>query len=398
MSRMDLIVADSIAAQHTGAGTNYVVKDNNGVFYLIWVNGTADVVYSKSLDGGITWADETSIFAGTVQNLSVWYDRWSGIATDLIHIAYTETGGADTLYRNLDTATDIMSTQVTVFNGASAAGSGALSICRARGGNVYCKTMIDAGAEGGFYRLPSANVNGGAWDAARTDTEALASNDQWILLPGWAADNQDMLCIFSDASADGLSRYIYDDSANTWAESVIIADGSYTDTIASTDYPHFAATVDTANSRNVLIAWGARDAANADLRCFTITESAITEVTNVVLNSVDDQYLAAIGIDTTNSVWYAFYGGKSDGSETVNTSTHIYYKTSSDSGTTWGSETVLSTYLRGRKWLATTPRFTNTLTVPPMVAFETLANTLIYIWVNYDNTPTSSGGARIIGG
>ncbi len=397
MSRMDQIVADTIAAQHTGAGTNFVVKDNSGNFYLIFIDGAADVVWSKSTDGGITWTDEVSIFAGSATSLSIWYDRWSGIAAGLIHIAYTESGGADTLYRNLDTEnSDTLSTQVTIFNGASTAASGALSICRARGGNVYCKTMIDNGVEGGFYRLPNANVNGGAWDAARTDTEALASGDQWALLPGWAADNQDMLCFFWDASANEVSRYIYDDSANTWAETSIAT--SMNDTAAATDYPGFAVTVDIANSRNVAVAWSDRDHLNADLRCWYFTESAITEVTNVVLNSTDDQSLCSIGIDTTNDVWYAFYCGKSDGSETVNTSLHVYYKTSSDHGTTWGSETVLTTTLRGRKWLATTPRFTNTLTVPPVVAYETLVNGLIYIWANYDNTPASSGGARIIGG
>jgi hypothetical protein len=92
--------------------------------------------------------------------------------------------------------------------------------------------------------------------------------------------------------------------------------------------------------------------------CWHVTEATITEVTNVVLNSTDDQMLAAIGIDTGNQNWYVFYAGKSDGSETVNSSLHVYYKVSTDSGATWGSETQLTQNLRARRSMWTIPRFT----------------------------------------
>ncbi len=393
MSRIDQIIGEAVAAHYNGGGTNWPIQANDGTLYSVFVDGGLDAVFQKSSDGGINWSEPTSIFAGTVTNLAVWFDRWSGIAAGLIHVAYTESGGSDTLYRNIDTEnSDTMSTQVTIFNGVSTASGGALSICRARGGNVYCKTMIDAGAEGGFYRLPNANVNGGAWDAARTDTEALATTDQWILQPGWAADNQDMLCFFWDASADEISRYIYDDSANTWAETSIAT--SMVDGVATVDYPHFNACVDIANSRSLLVAWSARDLANADLRCWMVTESAITETTaNVVLNSTDDQSLASIGIDTTNSIWYVVYAGKSDGSETVQTSLNIYYKSSGDSGATWSAETLATGILRNRKWLGVIPRFAATTMKFAHVNTQTNST---YISINYDNTAT--GSSRVIGG
>jgi hypothetical protein len=139
-----------------------------------------------------------------------------------------------------------------------------------------------------------------------------------------------------------------------------------TDQAASTAFPHFAAAVDIANSQILLVAWSAIDTANADLRCWTVTESAITEVTNVVLNSTDDQGLAGIGINTTTGHWHVFYAGASGGGETFLTSVNVYTKVSTDAGTTWGPETRLTTMPNDTTWLTTCPRFTG----PPAVLFH----------------------------
>jgi hypothetical protein len=341
--------------QFNGGGVQYIVQTPDNVLYIAYVDTLSDVAIRKSTDGGFSWSNPIVVFAGTVTALAVWYDRWSNIAAGLIHIAYTESVTDDTLYRTVDTeSSDALSTQTVIFAGATTAAGGALSISRARGGNVYCATMIDAGAEGGFFRLPAANVPSGAWDAARTTVFEGATQDQVILVPGWAADNQDMMAFFWDASANEISRKLYDDSGNSWGEVSIAT--SMVDQAAATAFPHFAATVDITNSRNLLVAWSAIDTLNADLRCWHITESAITEVTNVVLNSVDDQALCAIGIDEKER-WYVYYGGKSDGSETFLTSINIYHKGSTDGGVTWGPETIITTAPFDITWLITCPRY-----------------------------------------
>src|SRR3990172_5722149 len=332
-NRADVNVAATQTAleQFSGAGTQYLVQTSAGVLYLVYVDDTSDVSFKKSTDGGLSWTAPTEIFAGTVTALSVWYDRWSNISAGLIHLAYTASGTDDTLYRPIHPeSSDALSTQTVIFAGATTGTGGCLSICRARGGNVYCATMIDAGAEGGFFRLLNANVPNGAWDAARTINEALATTDQMILLPGWAADNQDIMAFFWDASADEISRQLYDDSANSWSETSIGT--TMVDQTAVTAFPHFSAAVDISNSRNLLVAWSAVDLLNADLRCWHITESAITEVANLVLNSPDDQGLCAIAIQTDTGKWIVAYFGKSDGSETFNTSMNLYLRASSDSG------------------------------------------------------------------
>lgn len=319
-----------------GFQTNYLVQTLAGVWYQIGYGNSAlkPVLFTKSTDNGLTWSLPKLISSGSNdhQYLAVWYDRWSGISGDLIHVAYTDVTTDDTRYRSIDTAnSDTLSTETTIFAGASSVSGGDLSIVRATGGNLYVHTVIDAGVEGGFYR--STDV-GATW-GARTVNEAIATTDQIILLPGWNTDTQDVMAVFWDASANEVSRQMHDDSANTWSEtSISLSMFENTGTA-----PQFAAAADVTNTRNVLIAWSNVDLLNSDLRCWTLTPSAITAKTDLVTDSTDDQGMCMLSIRAGGSEWWAFYCGKADGSETYPTAINIYYKRSYDGGTTWSSET-----------------------------------------------------------
>ena len=341
-TRADVVLNSGvITANYIGGGGNNVIETGAGVRYQVYVNQASDVVFRKSTDGGLTWSNPSTVFGGTVTALAVFYDRWAGIAAGLIHCAYQESVTDDTLYRTINTeSADALSTQTVILAGGTTLAGGCLSIARSQGGNVYCATMIDAGTEGGFMRLLNANVPNGAWDAARTTVFEAATQDEVLLVPGFAADNQDMIALFWDASNDEISRKLYDDSLNSWGEASIAT--GMVDQAAATAFRHFDAVVDLTNSRIILIAWSAVDGALADLRCWTITESAITEVTPVVSNGTDDQGLCALALNIDNGDWIAFYGGKSDGSETYGTNINIYYKVSTDDGATWGAETLLT--------------------------------------------------------
>lgn len=370
-ARADILVAQTTGlVQFNGGGTKYLVQTPTGVLYLVYVDTGSDVAFRKSTNGGLTWSNPVIVFAGTTTSLSIWYDRWSGITAGLIHCAYTESATDDTLYRTINTeSSDALSTQTVIFAGVSTAAGDMLTICRAVGGNVYCKTTIDAGAEGGFYRLPNANVPNGAWDAARTNNEALATQDMGILVPNLNnADTQDMLMIFWDISANQISRYNYDDSANTWAETIFT--GTFTEQVAATSFPHFACAVDLTNSQILVVAWNAIDTLDADLTCWTVTESAITAMTDVVTNSTDDQALCGICLDTLSGTWWVYYAGITTGGETWLTSVNLYCKGSTDGGATWGPETLLTTEPRDITWLATVPRLLFACACPPPVLFH----------------------------
>lgn len=356
MARADIqLPVGSNAVNFTGMGTIYGIETAGGVFYLVWFDTAQDPVFSKSTDGGFTWTTPVALAAIAGIAPATWYDRWSGIAAGLIHAAYTDTTADDIFYRSIDVEnSDTLGTQTTVFAGTDTAGGGALSITRARGGDLYVAGSIDAGAEDGAWA--STDV-GGTWGAIADPSEG-ATQDQYLLLPGWNADTNDVMLIFWDASADELSVKRYDKSGNSWAETSIAGTMLDAPSSATVGFPHVSAAVDITNSQNIIVAWSAVDGANADLRCWKINDTTITEVTPVVSNGTDDQGLCAVGIDTVTQDWYVFYSGKSDGSETYKTAVNLYYKVSTDDGATWGAETVLTTGVFNIGWLATIPRFT----------------------------------------
>ena len=336
--------------------------------------------YRKSTDGGISFGAPVQIISSLVRDWAVWYDRWSNISADLIHIAYIEATNHDVRYKNLDASSDTLSSETVIFNGASVVNPvQCLSITRAIGGNLYCLYGIDGGTERGFAR--STDV-GATW-GARSDTGGTESDstDEWIMMPGWNADTQDVMAFYWDASANEISVKRHDDSANTWAEASIATSMTDRPPNTSGDYPHFAAAVDLTNSQNLVCAWSAVDTANADLRCWKVTDSAITETAaNVVLNSTDDQGLAAISIETSTGDWYVFYAGESGGSETFQSKMKIYYKRSTDGGATWGAETALTNNFDQPASLFTNPRHAGASgTPPPLVAFFSNSSDDVYV-------------------
>lgn len=332
MSGAEVIRAEML----TGGGQCYIVETPTGVNYKIFINNsTIDPSYSKSLDGGMTWDTPIALKSCTCTQIAVWYDRWSGIDGDLIHIVYTDSVTDDVFYRNINTASsDSLSTEYTVFAGTDTANGGAISIARMRGGNLVVVGCIDAGSEVFSRKSTDVGVN---WSNIAAGYEANA--DLCIVMPGWGADNQDAMMFYYDRSATEISVKYYDDSADSWSETSI-ATTIYLPDHTTTTLGHMNAAVDLTNSQNLLVFWTAIDAANADLRCFKVTQSAQTETaSNIVLNSTDDQGFCTISIEGSN--WYVVYAGLSNGSETYNTALKSYYKLSTDGGASWSSETEL---------------------------------------------------------
>jgi hypothetical protein len=338
---------------------NWLVRVASGDLYFFFIPQDLRLYYAKSIDSGVVWGTPVVVYNVVATNMvGVWYDRWTDAASgDVIHIAFCETGTDDIHYRSLTVTTDTLGSDVVVFAGTSvvtATGDCMLSITKARGGNLYIGFDMDGGAETGFYR----STDSGATWGARTDLNEVTS-DYYVLVPGFAADNQDIMAIYWDRSADEISRKVYDDSANSWAETSIA--GTMADVNSLTDGQQLGIATDLANSRIFLAAWSGRDTVNADLRFWHVSESAITEQTNVVLNSGDDQAMCTVALETDTGDIYVFYGGKSDGSEeaTGTSVLNIYYKVSTDDGATWGAETKLNTSpVAQYTFLTCTPRFT----------------------------------------
>lgn len=331
----------TVGSEFITAGSKYIVETISGNIYNFTYTPSptayGTINYSKSTDKAKTWNDPVFLRASTntISYISVYYDRWSNINADLIHILFVDDTTDDVIYMNLNTSTDVLSAEVVVFNASSTAVDGFISIARMRGGNLIAGGCVDAGEEPFFKKSTDVGVN---WSDIANAYEA--TTDQLILLPGFATDTNDAICIYWDASANEISRKLYDDSGNSWGETSI--SGSMVDLLATIAYPNFSAAIDLTNSQIVLVAWENTDTVGADLKCWTVTEGAITAKSDVVTASSDDQGLCFISIDTVTNYLTCFYCGKSDGSETWLTSLNIYYKISQDGGTTWGDETKLS--------------------------------------------------------
>lgn len=357
MARAEVMV-NLLGTNQRSCHAAYLVKTPAGVLYDVFCCALDGVLYwTKSSDNGFTWTNPIAIRTLGTSNsgFAIWYDKWTpGDSGTKIHVWAFDASADDVIYRTVDTNDDSLGTLAVVFAGASTATapSTCISGTKAIGGNLYVAFDIDGGTEVGFYHSTDA---GATW-AVRTDVNEAANSDYYLLAPGFAADTQDIICIFWDRSADEISRKLFDASGNAWSETSIA--GSMVDVATSTSGTHFSIAVDDANNKILLAAWSASDTANADLRFWTIDETTITEQTNVVLNSTDDQGMCAVGLATDTSTIYVFYGGKSDGSETFATAINIYYKTSTDGGATWGSETLLTTMTRGYDYLMTFPVFT----------------------------------------
>lgn len=314
--------------------------------YVILINNLNDVKYRKTTDGGATW--EAAVDVGgaiTAATLDVWFDKWTpGDNGTLIHIWWTEAGADDVNYRSLDTSTDTLGTLRIVFDGATFASSptragAGISGTKAVGGNLYVQFWGDIDGERGFYR----SVDSGATWTSRTDGADGNAVDEVLCLPDDdSSDNQDIVMIYWDRSANELSIKKYDDSdgaTGTWSETSI--SGSMVDTTAILQ---MSAIVRHSNGDVIVAAWDALDSVDASLRIFEIALATptITEKTSVVVgNGVDegdDCAGAALFIDQNTNDLYCAYLGNEDGSETWPTALTAFYKKSEDGGDTWGSQ------------------------------------------------------------
>lgn len=319
------------------SGSRKIVWTTDQIGYAFSLDSSQnDLGYQKTTDGGQTWAAIVDIKAGTGNTWSVWFDKWTpGNTGTIIHVFYDDTGTDDFHYRTLDTNGDSLGTERTLRAQATNIGnSGVASGCVGVGGKRYGYLFANAAATHDHCFRSSDGVT---WSAMATVGEGAAA-DKADLFPANLADTNDIWALFHDASADELSLKTYDDSGDSWSEQSIST--GIVENAAG--WPNFGGAIRHSDGHLICAAWTAHDDAGADLKVWDITNAGtITAKTDVVTNS-DDCMCVGIYIDQLTNHIYVAYIGKSDGSETIGTSVNVYYKKSTDGGTSWGAETLLS--------------------------------------------------------
>lgn len=325
------------------AGPVWTSGTTGYVFYLDTVNGV--LKYSKSTDSGATWGTGVTVSSGgngTAYHADIWYDQWTpGDSGSKIHIVWIRVDGTDDFaYRSLDTSSDTLSTETLLLTDVDSTGqtgwnTGICSITKARGGNLLAATSQSGSGGQYVYRSTDGGAN---WTTRNTGLHEGAA-DYYLLLPAGTSDNQDCAAIFWDVSANAISVKMYDDSANTWTETAIVS------ATESTTYIQMSAAIRHSDNHAILAAWNAVDAVTADLLCYDLTLDSIasptvTAKTEIITNS-SERVQAAVQINQNNDDIYVAYlaGG------TFTATVHAVYKVSTNGGTSWGSETQLSTTL-----------------------------------------------------
>lgn len=357
------------------AGRNRIVEVANGDWYLIGQVGTIAIGFQttylywrKSSDQGRTWGKTNTVEFdfSTAYTFGVWYDRWTpGDSGNLIHIAYQEASSHDVRYRNLDVSSDTLSSATTVHAGTSAnpVWQSPCEVVKTVGGKVRVVFNLDGGTEHGHY---AATTPFTSWTSRASPVEA--DFDPFFLLPGNYADNHDTDLYLQDVSANGWSRKVYDDSANSWAETAIITDTNFID--GTVVVPQANGAVKLSSGLQYLAAWNDYDTATADLKFWTWDGTTLTAKTDVVSNS-DDCGACAVAVDNTSGRVYVFYIGKSDGSETIPTAVKGYYKYTDDDGTTWSAEqTLFSGWAAGLRMIDSALVLFNTSSYLPVALDE----------------------------
>lgn len=324
------------------AAGSHIVQLPNGTIYVFVVKllGTTDIAWTKSTDGGGTWSALTNIFTtNTVTQFALWYDRWSAIDADIIHLAYVDTSADAVYYAAFDTSTDSLGTQRTVFDGATTADTNEavfLSICLSTSGYIYIAYCIDALAEYGFSYSTNAGVG---WNSAANRPQE-AAEDKYILMPAYGASN-DIMCIYHDHSANELSRKIFTYSTLTWAEASI-STGITKGTYGNVWNGHFKAIAD--GDIVYVAAWTAH-ASSATLKAWTVAPTEITALTDIIATSSSGSaYQYNIALTICNGVIYAYYHGISGLTDWYYQQSPslgiIAHKYSTDAGATWSAEYV----------------------------------------------------------
>lgn len=320
--------------------TRCVVAPVTGVAYAFSVTADNDLQYHKLSSG--SFASPVDVNTATVVKFGIWYDKWTRNHTgDRVALAFTESGADDVLFNALDLADDTLDGETTIFAGATSLGvshpdSGKLGIVRAEGGNLYCYADIDGGTEKGFFR--STN-NGVTWTSRNAGFYEVTT-DRMVLVPGSDADLNDVWMVYFDESAGELTLKVYDNSADSWSESAAILTSLNT-SIHAELFP-LDAVQRHSDGHVIAVVREHVFSADSDLIVVDITSKTTFSTLAPVKTSIQKWLNPRVFINQQNDDIYVGYMGDDDETDAIFATMGVYYKKSTNGGTSWGSQIAMS--------------------------------------------------------
>ena len=305
-----------------------LVWKDNSTGYVFYINSDESFVYRNSTDAGSTWAGNRTISTATIESIAVWYDKWTSEASgDLVHLVYIDSDTDDIIYRNFDISNFALSSEVTVFNGATAStgtlwSAGYVTITKSRYGDIYVGGSIDGDTEEGFWR----SIDGGSSFSSKSDYNENSLGDRTQFLPGNEINDSDIWAVFFDNSDNDLTLKVYNTTANAWTETgTIDADAD----LATNEFG-FDSTFKHSNNHSFVTYMNDEGVSSADLEFWELENSSLfTAKTDVVTNNAQASVVGIL-LDQNNNNIYVSYVDENNAAD-------VYYKNSSDNGTTWSS-------------------------------------------------------------
>lgn len=308
----------------------YWTSDQVGA--IVYLNSAADVVARKTTDGGQTWGSAVAAEAGTAGNGACWFDQETPTDSSgtKIHTAWCDTAAQDLSYAAFDISAGTWSTPVDI-NAALGVGqpSRGISIQKTRSGNLIVTSAVN-----GTTALAYKSSDGSSWTSIATPYEG-SFVDLTLSASVNTGDGNDGAVIFQDTSADQISVKMYDDSADTWTETTIA-------TLVETGSSYMARAIRRSDGHTILAFWNATDSAAADLELWDLNLNSIASPTCTAKTSVNTNLSEAgdcsVFINQSNDDIYVSYNVGTAYTATVS----VFYKKSSDGGSTWGSQQTYS--------------------------------------------------------
>lgn len=338
---------------------NRPVRASNGVYYTFFRGDSdGDLHCTTSTNYGVTWAVPTGTFlikVGTITQFAVWYDKWTpGDSGNLIHICYADEIADTIWYRTIDTTNNTVSAEVTVGSAAVIeSSSSCMSIVKTHAGRIAIAYDVSGTGVNGCVKSNDYPPTG--FTAINNGLHEGAVSDYYALFPSNETDPADFCAGFWDRSADGISIKTYDDSANTWSEVVLAADGTMAEPSAGSA-TNWSIATRLSDSHTILVAWNNNNNAGSRLRAWDITNgTTFTALTDVLPTTpFGNQNGAAVSLDGASNIT-VYYVGSSDGSET--TTKRTYKRVSSNAGTSWSAEIAVSDVLRPLAHVLSSPDY-----------------------------------------
>ena len=304
---------------------------------IVFVDVEVDLSFARTTDGGINWTT-TEVEVGQDVVLACWYDKETpGDTGTLVHMAWLDTTGGDFAeYRTVDVSDGSLGTLRTVDSGVTVDNTPAnnkIAITKTVGGNLLIAFSTQTEIE--CYR----SIDSGATWVDRANCFESATAEDWLFMyPADTADNNDACCLFLDRDGNDLSVKMYDDSANSWTETII--DANVSDSSEFTN--HMGGAIRHSDKHLLVGAHNfpgqtANDLLTFDITVDSITSPTVTAKTNIFTNQAESGFCAMIINQQNDDVYIAY----SKGGTFLSLMDLVFHK-SDDDMATWGSEQAYS--------------------------------------------------------